>query len=106
MKTRFLDLDFIDLDRNVRYSHGRERLDENPTPGEVFRRLRAEYGRCTGAVYVDGPDGKARRVGWVFVSKQRYDDSPEFYLREVWACIVEVQHSERFASLEDTRSLA
>lgn len=58
--------------------------------GTLYRSLQSEYGRCTGKVYVDLPDGKAKSVGWVFVKRMEYEDSfrirsgPKTYLREVW----------------------
>jgi hypothetical protein len=54
--------------------------------GELYRALRAEYGRCTGKVYIDTDNG-VRAIGWVFVKRARYEDSPETYLREVWATV-------------------
>ena len=54
------------------------------TPGEAYREFVRLYGRCQGKVWVDGPDGKPVHVGWVFVKRQKYDDSPETFLRETW----------------------
>lgn len=57
--------------------------------GELFRAMRAEYGRCVGSIYVDGEDGKVRRIGWVFQGRDRYQDADETYLREVWVTLHE-----------------
>jgi hypothetical protein len=64
-------------------------------PGELFRTLRNEYGRCIGKVYVDAHPSNpapARAVGWVFVKRMRYEDArpgdPDpTYLREVWVTL-------------------
>jgi len=57
------------------------------TPGELFSLLQREYGRCTGKVYIDGPDGEAIPVGWVFCKKQTYSDSPAAYTAETWVTV-------------------
>lgn len=55
-------------------------------PGEIYRNCRREYGRCVSKVYVDnGSD--AIPHGWVFQSKDRYTDSADTYLREVWVIL-------------------
>ena len=57
--------------------------------GELYRHLRREYGRCTSRVYVDDANGP-RPVGWVFLSRQKYDDERGVtYLREVWVEVCE-----------------
>jgi hypothetical protein len=57
------------------------------TPGELYRSCLKEYGRCTGKVYVDLPGKPATPVGWVFEGRQKYEDTGESYLREVWVSI-------------------
>ena len=54
--------------------------------GDLYRSLIKEHGRCTGKMYQD-PDGK--QVGWVFVKRDQYEDSSEFYLREAWVTVYE-----------------
>lgn len=69
------------------------------TTGDLFRSLSGrdkarhwEYlGRCTGKVYVDGPDEMGRQVGWVFVARNpapvnRGDTQPTG-LREAWVTV-------------------
>ena len=71
------------------------------TVGDLFRSLSGRdttrpweaLGRCTGRVYVDGPDGKPRQVGWVFVARNpepvnRGDTQPTG-LREAWVTVHE-----------------
>lgn len=60
--------------------------------GELYRDLVSEYGRCTGKVYVDLPEGKAKEVGWVFIKRMKYEDANETYLREVWVTIQEPEN--------------
>lgn len=58
-------------------------------PGELYRALQREYGRCIGKVYtqIDGRDGIP--VGWVFQGRDKYEDTGEPYLREVWVTLHE-----------------
>lgn len=81
-----------------RYHLGEDAITETgfDTPGELFRALAGRermysyraLGRCTGKVYVDGPDGEPVQVGWVFVSREKYEDEPSrTYLREAWATV-------------------
>lgn len=58
--------------------------------GRLFRDMQKEYGRCTGAVYVDRPNGAARKIGWVFQKNMTYEgarDPRETYTREVWVTL-------------------
>ena len=57
-------------------------------PGELFRASQREYGRCVSSVYVDTEEG-TKRVGWVFQGIDRYEDTGEPYLREVWVTLLE-----------------
>src|SRR3990167_4033330 len=56
------------------------------TRGELYHRMRQEYGRCTGKVYID-TKGKARAIGWVFVKSARYTDTQEHYVAETWVTV-------------------
>jgi hypothetical protein len=52
--------------------------------GALYRSLRAEYGRCTGHVYIDTAEEEARKVGWVFEKRERYQDTGDTYLQTTW----------------------
>ncbi len=52
--------------------------------GEIYRWYVGEYGRCVGKVRVDTEDGRTLHVGWVFVKRDRYEDSGETFLHETW----------------------
>lgn len=64
--------------------------------GKLFKSLQREYGKCTGKVYQD-PD--ARRIGWVFQKRMRYEDAHRdgngrysekaHYIREVWVTVLD-----------------
>lgn len=54
--------------------------------GELYRSMLREYGRCIGKVYVD-TDGRTLHVGWIFQSREKYEDINETYLREVWVTL-------------------
>jgi hypothetical protein len=60
-----------------------EPVEPDTTNGDIFRLARAEYGRCTGRVYVDTEDG-ARAIGWVFEKRERYTDDGNVYLAATW----------------------
>lgn len=59
--------------------------------GRLYREYVKEYGRCISKIYNDTAAGKPKAVGWVFQSRQEYDDArPDWprerrtYVREVW----------------------
>ncbi len=58
-------------------------------PGELFRSLQSEYGRCVSKMYSDSKEG-TKCIGWVFEKRQKYDDCNETYLAETWVSIHDV----------------
>ncbi len=58
--------------------------------GDLYRFLKSEYGNAKN-MYIDGPDGDAIKIGWVFTGAARYEDTNEPYTRCVW---VEVSATE------------
>ena len=58
-------------------------------PGELYRALQREYGRCISKVYIDGEKGETLPIGWVFVKRRHYEDTGEPYLAETWATLHE-----------------
>jgi len=58
------------------------------TFGEVFRNLRAEFGRCIGRLYRDHVDGQSKPHGWIFRSLVR--EQGQVYRRDVWCELYEV----------------
>jgi hypothetical protein len=60
------------------------------TVGELYRDMRREYGRCTGKVYIDTADGRAKAIGWVFVKREKYEDTGEPFLMSTWAMVHDV----------------
>lgn len=63
--------------------------DETPDFGAIYRECQSEYGRCQSSVYVDVNGGPPKRIGWYFVSRQRYEDTGQHYLRGAWVTIYE-----------------
>ena len=57
--------------------------------GTLYRSCLREHGRCVSRVYIDGPDGKPRPIGWVFVKRKQYEDTGETYLAETWVTLHE-----------------
>ena len=86
-----MQVELVGVNRTEGYRLGKHiELVEGETAGEVYRELVGRFGRCTGKVFVDTADGDARHVGWVFVKRAEYDDTPrEFFTRETWASVVE-----------------
>jgi hypothetical protein len=58
------------------------------TTGELYRACLKEYGRCVSSMYVDTKE-KTLRVGWVFEGRDKYEDTEETYLRQVWVAVVD-----------------
>lgn len=75
---------YIDTERNLRIGESDIHEAYTEDTGELFRRLRQEYGRCRGKVYVDLANEEIKSVGWVFEQKVQYSDHPSSYLRETW----------------------
>lgn len=80
---------YVDATRNAGCGESDVHETFADRPGELFRFMRREYGRCTGRVYVDLPGRPAVPVGWIFQARVRYEDCDETYLREVWVTLHE-----------------
>ncbi len=58
--------------------------------GELYRAMQKEFGRCVSKMYRDQKNAPPIAVGWVFQSRQQYDDwgrfqgGDRYYIREVW----------------------
>lgn len=83
---------FINQDKNYIYGDSGWYEPYTDNPGALYRSLQSEYGRCTGRVYIDLPNGKAKPVGWVFVKRMEYEGSRnrETYIREAWVSLRKV----------------
>ena len=85
---RELHITLTNEDKGYQFSEYTEPVDPDTTFGELYRMLQREYGRCQSSVYIDTNTG-TKRTGWLFVSRQRYEDTNETYLRGCWATIFE-----------------
>lgn len=74
---------FVNLDRNYRFGGTEPYETFTEKCGELFKHFQREYGRCTSSIYVDTPNG-TKRIGWVFQKRVQYEDSENYYTREVW----------------------
>ncbi len=54
--------------------------------GELYRSCQRQYGRCTSKVYVDA-EGGPQSIGWVFVKRERYEDTGANFLQETWVTV-------------------
>ena len=77
------------LDDERRYGMGSSGVYESfaDTPGELYRALQKEYGRCTSYVYVG--DENPIKIGWVFQRREKYTDCDDTYTHEVWVTLHE-----------------
>ncbi|HUR18911.1 MAG TPA: hypothetical protein VMZ51_08260 [Acidimicrobiales bacterium] len=111
-----VDVSLVNATEGHRFSDFSEPLDKDswywrtaepllvhgkPNMGAIYRYARSEYGRCTGRVYVDTETG-AKAIGWVFVSRQKYDDygTTETYIREAWVTVSRLVEPARPAVYE------
>lgn len=58
---------------------------------DLFKSLQAEYGRCTGRIYIDRGEGLNIACGWVFEKVARYEDTHEPYIQHTWVSVHEKQ---------------
>ena len=89
------------INRDEKHSFGPdpEELEEieASSMGELFQKMRALHGRCTGKVHIDtrGPSdppgvfNKTLTIGWVFLKKDKYEDTGEPFLCETWITVHE-----------------
>ena len=78
--------DYVDAEKQLLLGNSEPYETAYETPGELWKVYRKEYGRCTGLIHIDTPEGK-KSVGWVFVKRAKYDDSKETYLQETWVTL-------------------
>lgn len=73
------------INRTENYNCGSSGVYETfaDTPGDLYRACLRNLGRCIGSIYID-KDGKATRVGWVFLKRERYEDTGQPFLCETW----------------------
>lgn len=57
------------------------------TPGDIFRASQKEFGRCISRAYIDTAEG-VKAIGWVFVKRDRYEDTGETFLHETWVTLL------------------
>lgn len=86
MSNLWVSESFVNATTEQRFSEVEAYETDYDNLGQLYRAMRDEYGRCVSTVYVDTAEG-AKKVGWVFQSRQRYEDSQETYLREVWVAV-------------------
>jgi hypothetical protein len=80
---------FVNVTKGYRFGDSEPYEPFTDDVGKLYKHLVKEYGRCTGKVFIDTPKG-AQAVGWVFVSRQRYEDArtkDDTYLREAWVTL-------------------
>lgn len=53
----------------------------------LFKDLRNIHGKCISSIYIDN-DGEAKKIGWSFLKKAKYNDCNEYYLQETWVTVI------------------
>lgn len=92
MANLYVHEEFVNVDKNDRYSHtslGESEVYETgmETAGELYRAYNSEFGRCISKVYQHTDDGISA-IGWVFLKRANYDDDGgETYLQETWVTV-------------------
>lgn len=81
----------VHINRTENYHMGDEYAYETifESTGEMFRSIVKDLGRCTGKCYIDEKDGKRRQVGWVFLKRDKYEDTGESFLHETWVSVLD-----------------
>lgn len=64
-------------------------LADDFTMGKLYRYGRDEYGRPVSKAYIDTAGGDVFHIGYVFEKRDRYEDTGESYLRQVWVTIAD-----------------
>jgi hypothetical protein len=97
MNTLLLRTVRVNVTEGHRWYDEREELDGSwaEDRGELYRFGVREYGRCAGKVYADMKEGPPVHVGYMFVKRERYDDSGESYLCETWLSLERVVEPAR-----------
>lgn len=85
---------FVDRTKNAMFGESDAYETFATSPGDLYRAMRKEYGRCISKQYTDLNDGQTRVSGWVFLSRQKYEDARDnrpssYYLREVWVTVLD-----------------
>lgn len=81
---------FVNATEGYRFGEGEPYEPYTEDTGKLFRAMQKEYGRCTGHIYIDGPEG-TKKVGWVFIKTMQYEDCTKTYEREVWVTLHDAQ---------------
>jgi hypothetical protein len=61
------------------------------TKSDLYKGLVKAYGRCTGKMFIDTNTDygmKAKHIGWVFLKKEKYENSKDKFLQETWVALV------------------
>lgn len=85
----------IDRTREIRTGDSPVYESFTDNEGELFRSCQREHGRCISSVYIDGKEGKPRRIGWVFEKRAKYTDTGKTFILETWVTLHEAPPETR-----------
>ena len=79
---------FVNTTKGYRFGDSNPYETFTDNPGQLYRAMQKEYGRCTGYIYrnTDNPH-EPQKIGWVFVKRTQYTDCKETYLQETWITV-------------------
>ena len=83
MKTLFKDTGVNATEGYTMYSESDIEFQEY----QGFKALVKEFGRCISRQYVDGSNGKAISIGYVFQKREFYSDTKESFIKETWVSL-------------------
>ena len=86
MNSIYIEEEFVDATRQVIYGSSGVYESCHSKPGDLYRDLVKEHGRCIGKVHIDTTSG-TKTIGWVFAKRMKYDDSKKTYRRETWVTL-------------------
>ncbi len=83
MENLYCEEDYINVTENCSYGSSGIYETYTDNPGELFRGMQKEYGRCISKIYID-IENISQHIGWVFEKISYYEDTKEPYKQQVW----------------------
>jgi len=86
----YISVEHVNEDRHYRFGDSEPFECDAETPGEVYKAMMSQYGRCISKMFVDSVDGKkSKHIGWVFEKRMKYDDSNDTFKCHTWVSLHE-----------------
>jgi len=79
------------INKTEKYRIGEDTIKQEDTEiktlSDLFKYGKKNYGRCISKVFIDSDDGKTIHIGYVFEKKDKYTDTKDDFIKEVWVTI-------------------